>query len=135
MRQPYGYDTKKASQESATINDEVSLTVQSEKDDCDINVIAARFGLTGSMPDNWRTPTYGDFSGVTDYQSAVEAIRNANEAFYQLPAPIRAEFENDPQKMMEWTRDNGDEQIKAMAEEIKKGKTVPLTTAEPVKEG
>jgi len=44
-----------------------SLTVQSQKEEADINTIVRNFGVTGKVPVGVRTPTYGDFDGVDDY--------------------------------------------------------------------
>lgn len=78
-----------------------SLAVQSQKDEADINVIVKRFGLTGTLPDNPRLPTYGDFEEVYDFQSAMQAVRSAQELFHALPATARAVFNNDPQQLIE----------------------------------
>lgn len=102
VRSPYNYDTKAASQESATINNQPSLTLQDDADDADINVIVARFGLTGTMPNDPRPPMYGDFTEITDYQTALSAVENANKTFYELPPHIRNKFDNNPQRLLEF---------------------------------
>lgn len=107
VRQPNMYDEKAASQEAATINEEPSLTVQDAAEDADINVMVARFGLTGSMPSNPATPMYGDFTEITDYRSAVEAVEQASEKFMALPPQLRAYFQNDPQALMEYEAKEG----------------------------
>lgn len=91
-----------------------SLAQQSFKDDADINVLLERFKVTGVMPQGVRVPTYGDFSGVQDYRSAMEAIRRAENAFMDMPAHVRSRFQNDPQKFMEFFSDpkNRDEAVK-----------------------
>lgn len=73
-----------------------SLAIQSQKDEADINTIVRNFGVTGQVPQSVRIPTYGDFSGVDDFRTAIEAVRSAELAFNQIPANIRAHFENDP---------------------------------------
>lgn len=87
VRSPYNYDTKAASDETGTVCTEPSLAVQDALEDSDINVIVARFGLTGQMPENPKLPQYGDFTGITDFRTAVEAVTQAQEEFYQLPPP------------------------------------------------
>lgn len=79
-----------------------SLAQQSFKDDVDINVMLEKFKVTGVMPSGVVMPTYGDFSGVSDYRSAVEAITKANNAFMDMPANVRNRFDNDPQKFLEF---------------------------------
>lgn len=108
FRKHFGYDLEEASNE-ATIPADMqgeSLTIQSMAEDADINVMMARFGVTGKMPENVRTPTYGDFSGINDFQSAMNAITEAQEAFMELPASLRARFENNPQRLLEFVSNN-----------------------------
>lgn len=90
-----------------------SLAQQQFKDDVDINVLLERFKVTGVMPQSVVLPTYGDFVGVSDYRTAKDALRKANDAFMDLPANIRARFDNDPQKLLEFVSDakNRDEAI------------------------
>ncbi len=101
------YDTKAASDEATIPADQYgeSMTVQSQAEDADINVLMKRYGLTGKMPDDIgeRIPTYGDFSGVMDYRSAVEAVNRAQMAFMEIPAELRARWDNDPQKFLEYS--------------------------------
>lgn len=101
IRTPYNYDRDHASRQAGTLNLEPSLTQQQFKEESDINTIVRRFGLTGQMPESPRVPSYGDFTEVTDYHTALNAVREADEAFLRLPAQIRAEFDNDPQKLLE----------------------------------
>lgn len=91
-----------------------SLAQQQFKDDVDINVLLERFKVTGVMPQSVMLPQYGDFRGVDDYRSAQDAIRKAHNAFMDLPAKLRARFDNDPQKLLEFVSDdkNRDEAIK-----------------------
>lgn len=83
-----------------------SLAQQHFKDDVDINVLLERFKVTGVMPSSLRLPTFGDFSGVSDFRSAADALRRAREGFLDLPAKLRARFDNDPQKLMEFLSDS-----------------------------
>jgi len=80
-------------------------TQQQFKEECDINTIVRRFGLTGKLPDNVRVPVSGDFTGVTDFQTAMNSVRRATEDFMALPADLRKRFGNDPQLLMEFMAD------------------------------
>lgn len=82
-----------------------SLAVQSQKDEADINNIVRNFGVTGRVPSAVRLPQYGDFSGVSDYRSAIEAVRAAEASFMSIPAKVRAEFDNDPQQFADFCLD------------------------------
>lgn len=101
VRSPYNYDTKVVSDQTGLRCEDVSLAVQSERDEVDINTIVRRFGLTGRLPEDVRLPQYGDFTGVSDYQSALNAVIAADKAFMELPAEVRSEFGNDPQALVE----------------------------------
>ena len=115
VRSPYNYDAMQASDESGvSFVGEVSLTKQSFKDECDINVIVRRFGLTGEIPGDFQTPVSGDFRGLPDFRGALDMVRAAEAAFLELPAELRKRFGHDPQQLMEFLEDgrNKDEAIK-----------------------
>ncbi|AXH75917.1 MAG: internal scaffolding protein [Microviridae sp.] len=116
FRKHFDYDVEKASDEACIPADQqgVSLTVQSMAEDADINVLMYRYGLTGKMPENPRVPVYADFTGISDYRSALDAVMSASAGFMELPAVVRAKFENDPQLLMEFldSERNRDEAVK-----------------------
>lgn len=91
---------------SLDFTDSVDRTVQSGKDDADINVIVRRFGLTGQMKAANVEPFYGDFSGVDDYQSAMNMLVRAQRAFDELPASVRNRFANDPANLIRFVNDD-----------------------------
>ena len=101
-RRPGCYDTNAASEETATHCEEETRTQQQFKDECDINIIMERFGITGELPTNVRQPIMADFIDALDYQSAMNAIRAADEAFMEMPAGVRARFQNNPQNFIEF---------------------------------
>lgn len=113
VRNPYNYDMAAVSQETGLKCEDPSLAQQHMKDECDINVIVERFGVTGQLPVMPLEPSYGDFSGVNDYHSALNAIRASEEAFMALPAKIRAKFDHDPNALLEFLQNetNRDEAI------------------------
>lgn len=91
----YNTDSDQWSEIYGSENNEPSVTQQSFASDADINTIVKRFGVTGELP-NVVPAQYGDFSNVTDYQSAMNAVREAGGAFMALDADLRAHFQNDP---------------------------------------
>lgn len=113
VRNPYNYDMNKVSDETGLECKDPSLAQQHMKDECDINVIVERFGVTGELPTAPIPPQYGDFSGVTDYHTAINAVRASEEAFMALPAKIRARFDHDPNALLQFLNDpiNRDEAI------------------------
>lgn len=103
VRNRFTYNPRVVSKATAVdMRDAVSRTKQSFAEDADINTIVKRFNLTGQLPDDARAPVYQDFEGVFDFQSAMNAVINAEQAFMAFPAEVRREFDNDPQKMLEF---------------------------------
>lgn len=100
VRSLYDYDWKQASREAQLHCKDPSLAKQSFREESDINEIVRRFGLTGKLPDVVHEPQYGDYSEVFDFQTAMNAVRTAQEGFDALPAHIRARFHNDPQELL-----------------------------------
>ena len=70
---------------------EDAVTQQCFKDECDINILLAKFAVTGQLPENVRVPQYVDFEETFDFQSSMNVIRAAEEAF-AMPAEVRDRF-------------------------------------------
>lgn len=113
VRNPYNYDMDKVSDQTGLKCEDKSLAQQHMKDECDINVIVERFGVTGQIPVSAIEPSYGDFSGVNDYHTALNKIKAADEAFMALPAKLRAKFDHDPNALLNFLENeaNRDEAI------------------------
>lgn len=124
LRDSFNYDRDAASDDSALFAFDDSLTHQSFAEECDINTIMRRFGVTGVLPEAVRAPTYDDFSNVVDYHTACNAIAVAGEAFDQMSAEVRARFNNDPQKFLEFCSDEGNR-----SEAVKMGLVVPAVAS------
>lgn len=114
FRTEYNYDRNVASDNSGLSCPEPTKTQQNFKDEVDINTIVERFGLTGELPTDVRMPQSGDFTDVTDFQGAMNLIRQAEEGFMEMPANIRARFHNNPAEFLDFVHDekNVDEAIK-----------------------
>lgn len=114
-----------------------SLAQQNMKDDVDINVMLEKFKVTGVMPQSVVLPKYGDFSAVVDYRSAMDAVRKARDSFMELPAHLRARFDNDPQKLLEFVSDekNRGEAEKLGLVPIKEQPAQPASSPESVSPG
>jgi len=112
FRTAYNYDTDAASNASGLVCEEPTRAQQHHKDECDINVILERFGKTGHLPVNAISGTYGDFSGVHDYHTAINTLIAAESEFAALPAHLRQRFANDPANLIQFL-DNPDNQAEA----------------------
>jgi len=106
VRNPYNYDVDSASDDSGLKCEDKSRTIQSQSAETDINNIVKMFGLTGELPPPRTPPQYGDFTGITTYHEAMNAVAQAHEAFDALPAKIRNRFDNDPEKLINFVSDN-----------------------------
>ena len=125
-RIPGQYDAEEASLEAAIEEFDESKTVQSGKEEADINVIVKRFGITGVVPTNVRVPLYGDFTEIGDFREAQNAILLANASFMAMPAEVRLRFDNDPQAFLEFCSNP------ANLDEMRKlGLAVPAPVVDP----
>ena len=114
LRTPYNYDRDAASNDSGLECHDPSMAQQQFREECDINTIMERFGRTGELIAPVRMPQYGDFDGVSDYHSAMNAIVEAQSAFDSLPAKVRARFGNDPAEFLDfvYNEENREEAIR-----------------------
>lgn len=73
-----------------------SLTDQSMAEECDVNRILERYQRTGVMDHiNRFEGSYGDFlDAPTDYQTAINQVMAADDAFATLPSAVRRRFSN-----------------------------------------
>lgn len=104
-RHAYNYDVAAVSDETGLKCEDESLTLQSQAQEADINVIVKRFNVTGVLPSGIRMPTYGDFTGVADYREALDAVNAAERSFMELPAAVRKRFDNDPAAFVDFCSD------------------------------
>lgn len=83
-----------------------SLTRQEFAEDCDINVIMARYENTGVISHTSpREPLYLDLTEVPDFRTAMDMMVDADKAFMSLPAKVRREFDNDPREFVDFAQD------------------------------
>lgn len=125
LRSEYGYDMHAASLETAIDASKDGRTQQSFKDECDINILMKRFLVGGQLPVDVRMPTYGDFTGVSNFHEAVNAVRSASEAFMEMPPEVRARFDNDAGKFVDFCSDD------ANIEEARKLGLIPAAELPP----
>lgn len=85
----------------AVVFTQKSLTKQDGSQQADVNYIVKRYLETGEpIPQN--EPVYGDVSQVPDYQTLLNTVNYAREAFMELPAALRTAFNNDPAQLLDW---------------------------------
>lgn len=82
-----------------------SMTKQSEKDRCDINVIMRQYKRTGLVAHTRAGGSYESLPDAMDYQQALAVVAEAREAFSVLPATVRDRFGNEPASLLAFLRD------------------------------
>lgn len=102
VRSAYNYDRDLVSEETGLFCDAPSMAHQEFKEECDINEMVRQFGVTGTWPETFAAPQYGDYTKIGDFQTAMNAIGEAQKAFMVMPSKLRARFENDPQQLLEF---------------------------------
>lgn len=87
--------------------DHPSLTRTEFAEECDINVLMARYEKTGILPTNMNgnVPQFLDVTEIPDYRTTLDMLNDASAAFMALPATVRREFDNDPLQFVEFARD------------------------------
>jgi len=84
-----------------------SMAKQSMKDECDINLIMAKFQKTGLI-EHVKTygMSYGDMPDLPEFVDAMNLITDANSMFAELPATVRNRFKNDPKEFLDFVSDD-----------------------------
>lgn len=86
-----------------------SMTNQQWKDDCDINKIVKRYG-EDQIPQKQMSGVFMDWTGIPDYPTMLQTVKQAGEKFMELPALVRARFENDPAQLLSFLNDSNNRQ-------------------------
>lgn len=85
-------------------------TKQEFKDECNINNIMRQYRRTGSIQHiSHVMPKYGDFTNAVDYQTAANAVINAEAGFASLSAEVRHRMHNDPGELLDFMADAANE--------------------------
>lgn len=131
VRSAYNYNTNYVSDDTGLLCLDPSLAQQQFRDDADPNFVMKQFAKTRDLTpfQSSKPPQYGDFSGISDYHTALNVVLAANESFDQLPANIRNRFKNDPGDFLEFFNDPANR-----AEAIDLGlipKDISIGTSEP----
>lgn len=82
-----------------------SLTEQSFGFETDINNIVSR-AVSSSLPSNTQSPLFGGKFSPDSYNEALNLVAEAKSQFESLPSNIRAEFDNDPSKLLAFVQDD-----------------------------
>lgn len=81
------------------------VTKKSMAAECDIYTILNRFNSTGVITHLNHNPVQFGFAEAIDFHSAMNMIREGEEAFMQLPHETRLRFDNDVTKFLDFVTD------------------------------
>lgn len=83
-----------------------SRTQQHMSDDCNINTIMRRWRKNEQPRHvNPQQPSYGDFSNVGDYMSALNQVEQAETDFMALDSEVRKACQNNPAEFIRLCQD------------------------------
>lgn len=126
IRTPYNYDVNEASVVTGVECVEPTLARQEFKNDSDLNTMIRRFGVEVAQAPNWRE---FDATVIPDNFMELQSIlKEGVEAFNRLPSDIRAEHENNPEKFLNWVKEEQARLAKADREAAKAAKEVVETS-------
>lgn len=95
----------------------------------DINNIVSRYMKTGKLTTGYssdRMAKFGDFTSATDYFESMLKLRDANNAFMELPPDVRNRFKNSPGELIDFVKnpDNIVEGIELGLVKLPEGKMI-----------
>lgn len=86
------------------------LTKQAHKDECDIDKIVNKYERTGVVTHLSRSRAEYGFATSLDLSEAIQILDKATEMFEELPSQLRAEFNNDPGKLLDFIQNPENEE-------------------------
>lgn len=110
-----------------------TLTEQAHKKACDTNNIVRRYLKTGMVDHlNPRTPIDGMMDPGMDFKTAMDIVARGNSAFESQPAALRAQFDHDPKKFVEFCTnpDNADKLVEMGLANAPVGSPEPIPAPE-----
>jgi len=116
--------------------DKPSRTKQSMRDETNINTIMSRLTHQGFKPPvNPIEPRFGAFDSSVDANTQWQRIVETRNAFYELPAALRARFSNDPRELLlfcETPAENYEEGVAlGLYQAVADPSSIPETPAQP----
>ncbi|AXL14796.1 internal scaffolding protein [Microviridae sp.] len=112
-----------------------SLTEQHHIEKCEIHNIMERYQKTGILDHvQEHAGTYMDYPDAPSFQEAMNQVAAAQSLFQSLPSGLRADFENDPAKFIDFMQNPKNvEAIAAYGLDTThlKGVSIPEDTPDP----
>lgn len=109
-----------------------SETQQQFLEECDVNRIMAQANRGMEITHLKRSqPIYMDMTQFPpDYQAALEVVKNAEQAFNDLPSAVRTRFQNQPDQLIEFLSNN-ENHSEAISLGLIEKKPEPVKVTEP----
>lgn len=105
----------------------------------DINRLMSRYARTGTLPMNPNRGMFADVSGIGSYQESLDFVKQANKDFERLDYNIRRKFNNNPQELIDFLKDenniNEARKLGLVEPERPKKDTAPTEAVESASEG
>lgn len=109
---------------------EEGRTQQQFLKECDINYIVSQNEKTGLLTHvNRGNPQFADLGDATDYKASLDYLNEAQAAFMDLPAQVRARFENNPGQLLDFVS-NSDNYEEALSLGLVNKRPEPTPTPE-----
>jgi len=88
-------------------------TRQSMADECDVNLIMAKYQVTGAIDHFSRHSARYGFADSVSFHEAMTVVSEAERMFNDLPSVLRSRFQGDPGQFLDYVQDeaNADEMI------------------------
>lgn len=133
---PFTFDNTVLDPKTGELRTLPSMTKQEFKDQCDINKIVKEFTITGQISHISAKAAQGAFLDLPkdlDYQTSLNTIIAAEDAFMALPAKVRDRFGNDPTEFLTFVTDpkNADELVELGIRERPRPASSPAPIPEP----
>ncbi len=109
-----------------------TITKQSHQHQCDINKIMAKYQKTGAIEHTARhAPQYANSIGI-DFLEAQRLVATTNSMFEDLPATVRAHFNNKPDEFLDFVQEPENEaELRKLGLWHENPPAQPETTTEP----
>lgn len=110
----HGMTPKEVSDATGMDTGPESMVQEQFRDEVDINAIVRRYGIATGVPVPSAGAMYGDFTGITDFESAVDLVKNTEGRFMALPAEVREKFLNNPGNLVRFASESTPEEFEAV---------------------
>lgn len=95
-------------------HDPTVITKQAPRDGTSVEAQLRAYRDAGLVPAGGAQPRYGDFTGIGDFHTELNRVRECERQFAALPAEVRKVAENDPGLFLEMVYGEKPEMLAAL---------------------